>query len=174
MAQGAEVNSLQHARKLPLLPGHAFVPHVVAVSLLLQCCEEFVIERFPQCVLHITSSRTRDACQPSRACTLGWTAESLELDFAAFACFCLSLGGITGVTGGFSKLLAVASQKWQMLLESKWQEEKKKKNFTIVLAEFGRYPLCFHWWQQILRYHNRINNLSADERLIQCAFGGYA
>ena len=117
MAQGAEVNSLQHARKLPLLPGHAFVPHVVAVSLLLQCCEEFVIERFPQCVLHITSSRTRDACQPSRACTLGWTAESL--DFAAFACFCLSLGGITGVTGGFSKLLAVASQKWQMLLESK-------------------------------------------------------
>ena len=40
----------------------------------------------------------------------------------------------------------------------------------IVLAEFGRYPLCFHWWQQILRYHNRINNLSDDERLIQCAF----
>ena len=40
----------------------------------------------------------------------------------------------------------------------------------IVLAEFGRYPLCFHWWQQILRYHNRINNLPDDERLIQCAF----
>jgi len=39
-----------------------------------------------------------------------------------------------------------------------------------VLSEFGRYPLCFHWWQQILRYHNRINNLSDDERLIQCAF----
>ena len=28
----------------------------------------------------------------------------------------------------------------------------------IVLAEFGRYPLRFYWWQQILRYHNRINN----------------
>ena len=40
----------------------------------------------------------------------------------------------------------------------------------IVLAEFGRYPLRFHWWQQILRYHNRINNLPDDERLIQCAF----
>ena len=40
----------------------------------------------------------------------------------------------------------------------------------IVLAEFGRYPLRFHWWQQILRYHNRINNLSDDERLIKCAF----
>ena len=40
----------------------------------------------------------------------------------------------------------------------------------IVLAEFGRYPLRFHWWQQILRYHNRINNLPDDECLIQCAF----
>ena len=38
----------------------------------------------------------------------------------------------------------------------------------IVLAEFGRYPLRFHCWQQILRYHNRI--LSDDGRLIQCAF----
>ena len=40
----------------------------------------------------------------------------------------------------------------------------------VVLAEFGRYPLRFHWWQQILRYHNRINSLSDDGRLIQCAF----
>ena len=40
----------------------------------------------------------------------------------------------------------------------------------IVLAEFGGYPLHFHWWQQILRYHNCINNLPDDERLIQCAF----
>ena len=36
----------------------------------------------------------------------------------------------------------------------------------IVLAEFGRYPLCFHWWQQILRFHN-INTLSDDECLIK-------
>ena len=40
----------------------------------------------------------------------------------------------------------------------------------IVLADFGCYPLHFHWWQQILRYHNRINNLPDDERLMQCAF----
>ena len=38
---------------------------------------------------------------------------------------------------------------------------------NIVLAEFG---LRFHWWQQTLRYHNRINNLSDDERLVKCAF----
>ena len=37
----------------------------------------------------------------------------------------------------------------------------------IVLAEFGRYPLRFHWWQHILRYHNCINSLPDDERLIQ-------
>ena len=24
---------------------------------------------------------------------------------------------------------------------------------VIVLAELGRLPWCFHWWQQILRYH---------------------
>jgi len=41
---------------------------------------------------------------------------------------------------------------------------------VIILAELGRFPLCFHWWQQILRYHNRINNLSDDECLIKCAF----
>ena len=38
----------------------------------------------------------------------------------------------------------------------------------LVLAEFGRYPLRFNWWQQSLQ--NRINNLPDDERLIQCAF----
>jgi len=41
---------------------------------------------------------------------------------------------------------------------------------VIVIAELGRFPLCFHWWQQILRYHKRINNLCDDERLIKCAF----
>ncbi len=41
---------------------------------------------------------------------------------------------------------------------------------VIILAEVGRFPLYFHWWQQILRYHNCINNLSDDERLIKCAF----
>ena len=40
----------------------------------------------------------------------------------------------------------------------------------IVLAEFGRYPLRFHRWQQILQYHNHINNLFDNECLIKCAF----
>ncbi len=39
-----------------------------------------------------------------------------------------------------------------------------------VLAEFGRYLLRLYWWQQILRYHSRINNLSDYECLIKCAF----
>ena len=34
-------------------------------------------------------------------------------------------------------------------------------------TEFGRYPSRFHWEQQTLRYHNGINNLSDDERLIK-------
>ena len=29
----------------------------------------------------------------------------------------------------------------------------------IVLAEFGRFPLQIHFWQQILRYHNRVRAL---------------
>lgn len=41
---------------------------------------------------------------------------------------------------------------------------------VIVLAELGHFPLRSHWWQQILRYHNRINNQSDDEHLIKCAF----
>ena len=42
----------------------------------------------------------------------------------------------------------------------------------IVLAEFCRYLLVvrFHWWQQILRYHNCTNNLSDDDHVIKCAF----
>lgn len=36
VAQVANIYSLQLAQMLPLLPGHAFVPHVVEVSLLLQ------------------------------------------------------------------------------------------------------------------------------------------
>ena len=40
---------------------------------------------------------------------------------------------------------------------------------VIVLAECGRFPLQFHYWQQILRYHNRANKMS-DTRLVRCAF----
>ena len=80
-------------------------------------------------------------------------------------------------------ILSYASEVWAVDKEVGKSAEQLHRQFLkhvlggrgntaslIVLAEFGCYPLCFHWWQQILRYHNRINNLSDDERLIQCAF----
>ncbi len=40
----------------------------------------------------------------------------------------------------------------------------------IVLAEFGRYPLQFHYWQQILRFHNRALRMPSETpRLVQLA-----
>ncbi len=41
---------------------------------------------------------------------------------------------------------------------------------NVVLSELGHFHLCLHRWQQILRCHNRINNMSDDEFLIKCAF----
>ena len=80
-------------------------------------------------------------------------------------------------------ILSYASEAWAVDEEVGKSAEKLHRHFLkhtlgvrgntaalIVLAEFGRHPLHFHWWQQILRYHNRINSLSDDERLIQCAF----
>ena len=40
----------------------------------------------------------------------------------------------------------------------------------IVLAEFSRYPLQFHYWQQILRFHNRALTMPSETpRLVQLA-----
>ncbi len=36
---------------------------------------------------------------------------------------------------------------------------RKSTTNQIVLAEFGRFPLQIHFWQQILRYHNRVRAL---------------
>ena len=38
----------------------------------------------------------------------------------------------------------------------------------IVLAEFGRFPLQVHFWQQILRYHHRVAALD-NSRLVKLA-----
>ena len=46
---------------------------------------------------------------------------------------------------------------------------RKSTANEIVLAEFGRYPLQIHFWQQILRFHNRVLKL-ADSRLVKLAF----
>ena len=39
----------------------------------------------------------------------------------------------------------------------------------IVLAELGRYPLQIHFWQQIMRYHNRFLKLSTVTHLSKTA-----
>ena len=39
-----------------------------------------------------------------------------------------------------------------------------------MLADCGHFPLRFYWWQQLRQYHNRINNMSDDSRLVKCAF----
>ena len=36
---------------------------------------------------------------------------------------------------------------------------RKSTTTHIVLAEFGRFPLQMHFWQQNLRYHNRVRAL---------------
>ena len=38
----------------------------------------------------------------------------------------------------------------------------------IVLAEYGRFPLQVHFWQQILRYHHRVVALD-NSRLVKLA-----
>jgi len=45
---------------------------------------------------------------------------------------------------------------------------RKSTTNQIVLAEFGRFPLQIHFWQQILRYHNRVRALP-NSRLDQLA-----
>ena len=45
---------------------------------------------------------------------------------------------------------------------------------AIVLAEFGRLPLSYTWWKQVLRYHDRMVKLASDpknqDRLLVHAF----
>ena len=46
---------------------------------------------------------------------------------------------------------------------------RKSTANEIVLAEFGRYPLQIHFWQQVLRYHNRVLKLN-NSHLVKIAF----
>ena len=45
---------------------------------------------------------------------------------------------------------------------------RKSVTNEIPLAEFGRFPLQIHFWQQVLRYHNRATNLPPT-RLVSLA-----
>jgi hypothetical protein len=39
----------------------------------------------------------------------------------------------------------------------------------VVLGEFGRYPLEYFWWQQTLKYYDRLRE-STPDRLLYCAY----
>ena len=52
---------------------------------------------------------------------------------------------------------------------SSYLKLEAKPQPPLFWAEFGHYHLHFHGWQQILRYHNRIDNLPDDECLVKCA-----
>ena len=75
---------------------HRFLASL-SLSALLQCFCFCNIVTFLSLAVRVVSlvMLSRDACKPSKACALGWAADILEFDFAAFACLCLSLGGMT-------------------------------------------------------------------------------
>jgi hypothetical protein len=45
----------------------------------------------------------------------------------------------------------------------------KTTSTFVVLGEFGRYPLEYFWWQQTLKYYDRLRKSTAD-RLLYCAY----
>jgi hypothetical protein len=45
----------------------------------------------------------------------------------------------------------------------------KTTSIFVVLGEFGRYPLEYFWWQQTLKYYDRLRKSTAD-RLLYCAY----
>jgi len=45
----------------------------------------------------------------------------------------------------------------------------KTTNIFAVLGEFGRYPLEYFWWQQTLKYYDRLQESTLD-RLLYCAY----
>lgn len=49
-----------------------------------------------------------------------------------------------------------------------WLGGRMSTASEIVLAEFGRFPLQIHFWQQVLRYHHRLLALD-NSRLVKLA-----
>jgi hypothetical protein len=45
----------------------------------------------------------------------------------------------------------------------------KTTSIFAVLGEFGRYPLEYLWWQQTLKYYDRLQESTSD-RLLYCAY----
>ncbi len=111
-------------------------------------------------VSQLVSAAKKAMHSMNRRCALLPTSDSLLLPILRYAS---EVWGVDEKIGDAAELLH------RQFLKHILDDRDSTAN-VIVLAELGRFPLCFHWWQQILRYHNRINNLSDDERLIKCAF----
>jgi len=71
--------------------------------------------------------------------------------------------GCTGAKG-----LQQAEQVHRMFLRGILGVNKTTSTFT-VLGEFGRYPLEYFWWQQTLKYYDRLRE-STPDRLLYCAY----
>ncbi len=71
--------------------------------------------------------------------------------------------GCTGAKG-----LQQAEQVHRMFLKGILGVNKTTSTF-VVLGEFGRYPLEYLWWQQTLKYYDRLQKSIAD-CLLYCAY----
>jgi len=72
----------------------------------------------------------------------------------------------TGCIG--AKGLQQAEQVHRMFLRGILGVNKTTNTF-VVLGEFGRYPLEYFWWQQTLKYYDRLWE-STPDRLLYCAY----
>ncbi len=72
----------------------------------------------------------------------------------------------TGCTG--AKGLQQAEQVHRMFLRGILGVNKATSTFA-VLGEFGRYPLEYFWWQQTLKYYDRLRE-STPDRLLYYAY----
>jgi len=68
----------------------------------------------------------------------------------------------TGCTG--AKGLQQAKQVHRMFLKGILGVNKTTNTFA-VLGEFGRYPLEYFWWQQTLKYYDRLRESTPDHLL---------
>jgi hypothetical protein len=67
-----------------------------------------------------------------------------------------------------AKGLQQAEQVHRMFLRGILGVNKTTSTF-VVLGEFGRYPLEYFWWQQTLKYYDRLRE-STPDRLLYCAY----
>ncbi len=67
-----------------------------------------------------------------------------------------------------AKGLQQAKQVHRMFLRGILRVNKTTSTF-VVLGEFKRYPLGYLWWQQTLKYYDRLRE-STPDRLLYCAY----